>query len=254
MDSSRVVWLYRFVLAGFVVLLVLPLLTRGIGDWEAVYLAAGKNLRSWADLLEGGTSYVYPPFGALVAVPFTYLPRGAGLAAWALVNVIAVAVMLACAWRLTGGRGLPGEPGTGRVDHAAFWLGGLCAIGFFLDAAANWQTDLVIGALLMGGGMLLVKGRGLAAGATFGIAAAFKCTPLLFAPYLLWKRQFLGAAALVVVAVGLNFLPDLFYPPADGKPRVLVWKDRFLTPMADRTRDPGVWASAVEYNHSLAGV
>ena len=88
----------------------------------------------------------------------------------------------------------------------------------------------------------------------FGVAAAFKCTPLLFAPYLAWKRQFAGAIAVVVVGVGLNFLPDLAYPPADGKPRAVVWKDRFLVPMASKERDPGVWASAVGYNHSLAGV
>jgi hypothetical protein len=252
--DRRAVWAYRALLAGLVALLAAPVFTRATGDWEAVYLAAAKNLRSGADLLDGGTGYVYPPFGALVAVPFTFLPRGAGLAAWVLVNVIAVAVMLVGAWRLVGGRGLPGQRGTGRVDHAAFWLGGLCAAGFLLDAAANWQTDLVIGALLVGGGVLLAQGRGLSAGVAFGVAAAFKCTPLLFAPYLLWKRCYLGGVAVVVVAVGLNLLPDLAYPPVDGKPRVVVWKDRFLAPMADRERDPGVWASAVGYNHSLAGV
>jgi hypothetical protein len=234
--------------------LAIPVLTRATGDWETVYLAAARNLRSGADLLDNGSGYVYPPFGALVAVPFTFLPRGLGLTAWVVVNVAAVAVMLVGAWRLTGGRALPGRPGTGRVDHAAFWLGGLCAAGFILDAAANWQTDLIIGGLLVGGAWLLATGRGLSAGVAFGAAAAFKCTPLLFAPYLLWKRQFAGAIAVVVVAVGLNVLPDLFYPPTDGKPRVVVWKDRFLAPMADRDRDPGVWASAVGYNHSLAGV
>ena len=254
MESARVVWGYRLLLLALAVLLAVPVATRASGDWEKVYLAAAVNLRSDADLLANGSSYVYPPFGALFAVPFTFLPRGAGLAAWAVVNVLAVAVMLVGAWRLSGGRGLPGRPGTSRVDHAAFWLGGLCAVGFLLDAAANWQTDLVIGALLVGGAWLLAKGRGLSAGVAFGVAAAFKCTPLLFAPYLVWKRQFLGAAAVVAVAVGLNFLPDLAYPPADGKPRAVVWKDRFLAPMASKDRDPGVWASAVGYNHSLAGV
>ena len=254
MESRRAVWGYRVLLAALVAMLAVPVFTRATGDWEAVYLAAARNLRAGDDLLKGGTSYVYPPFGALFAVPFTLVRRGVGLAAWVLLNVAAVAVMLAGAWRLSGGRGLPGRPGTGRVDHAAFWLGGLCAAGFILDAAANWQTDLLIGGLLVGGAWLLASGSGLAAGVAFGVAAAFKCTPLLFAPYLAWKRHFVGAAAVVLVGVGLNFLPDIAYPPADGKPRVVVWKDRFLVPMANKERDPGVWASAVGYNHSLAGV
>jgi hypothetical protein len=252
--DRRAVWAYRALLAGLVALLAFPVFTRATGDWETVYLAAAKNLRAGTDLLDGNTGYVYPPFGALVAVPFTFLPRGAGLVAWVLLNVVAIGVMLVAAWRLTGGRGLPGRPGTGPVDHAAFWLGGLCAIGFLLDAAANWQTDLIIGAFLIGGGALLANGRGLAAGIAFGVAAAFKCTPLLFAPYLVWKRRFAAAAAVVAVAVGLNLLPDLIYPPIDGQPRLVAWKDRFLAPMADKERDPGLWASAVGYNHSLAGV
>ncbi len=253
----RIAWAYRLGLVGFLALLAAPVFIRQTGDWEGVYLGAAKNLRSGTDLLAGsgtGTGYVYPPFGALFAVPFTFLPRTAGLVAWVLLNAIAVVVLLVGAWRLAGGRGIPGQAGTGRVDHAALWLGMLCAVGFILDCAANWQTDLLIGAVLVGGGMLLAKGRGLAAGVAFGVAAAFKCTPLLFAPYLLWKRQFLGALAVPVVAVGLNLLPDLAYPPQDGKPRLLVWKELFLDQMADKNRDPGVWASAVEYNHSLDGV
>jgi hypothetical protein len=123
-----------------------------------------------------------------------------------------------------------------------------------LDTAANWQTDLVIAALLVGGCALLAKGRGIAAGVAFGIAAAFKCTPLLFAPYLLWKRQFIAAAVLPFVALGLNVLPDFAYPPPDGQSRLVVWKERFLAPMASKDRDIGVWASAVGYNHSLVGV
>jgi hypothetical protein len=155
---------------------------------------------------------------------------------------------------MTGGRGIPGRAGTSQIDHAAFWLGGLCVVGFMLDTAANWQTDLVISALLVGGCALLAKGRGIAAGVSFGIAAAFKCTPLLFAPYLLWKRQFIASAVVVVVALGLNVLPDFAYPPPDGQSRLVVWKERFLAPMANRDRDIGVWASAVGYNHSLVGV
>lgn len=244
----------RVVLAVVFGLLTMPVYVRGSGDWEAVYVAAAKNLRTGQDVLTGGTSYVYPPFGALFAVPFSYLPRPGMLFAWAAMNVLATAVLLAGCWRLAGGRGLPGRAGTTGADYAAFWLGGLLAFGFMLDSAGNWQTDLLIGAVMVGGGLLLAGGRSAWAGVAFGVAAAFKCTPLLFAPYLLWKRRFVAAAAVPVVAVGLNLLPDLAYPPPDGTPRLLTWKERFLTPMAGRDYDPGIWASGIAYNHSLAGV
>lgn len=250
----RVAWAYRFGLFGLCALLAAPVLIRPTGDWESTYLSAAWNLRTGADVLTMTNGYVYPPFGALFAVPFTFLDRAPGLVAWVLLNVGAAGVVFIGAWRLTGGLRVPGATGTSRVDHAAFWLAGLCAVGFFLDIAANWQTDLVITAILIGGAILLVRGYSLSAGLAFGVAAAFKLTPLLLAPYLLWKRRFLAAVAVPVVALGLNLLPDAIYPPADGKPRLVVWKDRFLAPMAAKDRDPGLWASSVAYNHSLAGV
>lgn len=241
---------YGVVLAGFAALIVLPVLTRPTGDWEQVYLAAARQLRTGGDVWAGGTSYVYPPFGALAAVPFTGLSRSLGLVAWAVMNLVALAVVLAGAWRLAGGRGLPAS----RADHLAFWLGGACAAGFLLDAAANWQTDLLIAAGVVAGCGCLVRGRPLAAGGLLGAAAAFKCTPLLFAPYLVWKRRVLAAATVPTVTLTLNLLPDLIYPPADGHSRLWLWKDRFLSPMTRADYDPGMWASAVGFNHSLAGV
>jgi len=252
-DNRLAIWTCRALLTGLFVLLTMQFFTRSTGDWETVYLSAAKHLREHGDVLDTKNGYVYPPFGALFAVPFTLLPRTAGIVAWAVVNLLAATVILVGAWRLTGGCGLPGCTGTTTPDYIAFWLGGLLVVGFMLDTAANWQSDLVIGAILICGCVLLTGGRSIAAGLTFGVAAAFKCTPLLFAPYLLWKRRFVAAGAVVVAAVGLNLLPDVAYPPSDGKTRLVVWKDRFLTPMSDANRDPGQWASAVSFNHSLAG-
>jgi hypothetical protein len=255
-DNRIAVWVARILLFDFVVLLTLQYFTRGTGDWETVYLSAAKHLREHGDVLDLKNGYVYPPFGALFAAPFTYLPRSVGIAVWAALNALAAVVVLVGAWKLAGGRGLPGRVGSENrtADYAAFWLGGMLVVGFMLDTAANWQSDTIIAAILIGGCTLLARGRSIAAGAMFGLAAAFKCTPLLFAPYLLWKGRFLAAAVVVVAAIGLNLLPDLVYPPLDGKSRLLVWKERFLTPMAKTDRDPGEWASAVGFNHSLAGV
>jgi hypothetical protein len=245
---------YRGVVVAFLVAVAVPFVARKSGDWEKVYTATAARLRAGLDVYEWNTtSYVYPPFGALVAVPFGLLPPWAGKVAWAAANALAGFVLLRGAWRLTGGVGLPGDPGAGRADAAAFWLGAAAAAGFILDVAANHQTDLLVAALVVYGCELLVRGRPVAAGALYGLAAALKCTPLLFAPYLLWKRQWRGAAAVVVVAVGANVLPDLAYPPADGQPRLAVWVRTLLAPITGKDFDPGMWASAPGFNHSLSG-
>jgi hypothetical protein len=245
---------YRGLVAGFLVALVAPILVRKPGDWELVYVAAADRLRAGGDVFAWGTGYVYPPFGALLAVPFAVLPPLPGKLAWAAVNAVAGFVLLRGAWRLSGGAGLPGDPGTGRADHLAFWLAAACAGGYILDVVGNRQTDLVIVAVLVAGCELLARGRPLAAGLLFGAAAALKCTPLLFAPYLAWKRKW-AAAGLVVAAaaVGLNLVPDAVYPPADGKPRLAEWGRRLLAPLAAPDFDPGMWASGIGFNHSLAG-
>jgi hypothetical protein len=246
---------YSVFVALFLVGLAAPILVRKPSNWATVYVPAGDRLRSGHDIYEWKDPiYAYPPFGALVAVPFVGLSPAAGRVAWLAVNVVAGLALLRGAWRLTGGTSLPRSPGTGRADVAAFWLGAVCAAGFLLDVTANWQTDLLVAALLVGGCTLVVRNRGVAAGVLFGLAAALKCTPLLFAPYLAWKRQWLGAVAVGAVAVGASCLPDAIYPPPGGQPRLVRWAELYLGTVARADVDPGVWASEVSFNHSLAGV
>jgi hypothetical protein len=229
-------------------------LARGAGDWEKVYVAAAQRVRAGLDIYEWNTtSYAYPPFGAWLAVPFADLPRPAGRVVWAAANGLAWLVLFGLAWRLTGGTGLPGAPGTGRADRLALGLAAALS-GFVFDVITNQQTDLFVAALLVGGCGLLVRGRSVAAGGLFGLAAALKCTPLLFAPYLAWKRKWAGAAAVVVVAIGVNLLPDLTHPPPGGRPRLVAWAETLLVPLTGKDFDPGMWASGPGFNHSLSGV
>ncbi len=78
-----------------------------------------------------------------------------------------------------------------------------------------------------------------------------KCTPLLFAPYLLWRRKPGAALLLVGVAVGLNVLPDLLLPQADGGSYLVDWV-RFVRNELGSSA-PGTWRSDMLLNQSLAG-
>lgn len=242
--------LYPYTLLAVVFFLALaaPFCLRKQADWDSVYLSAALHLRAGDDIFQAG--YVYPPFMAWLAVPFTYLSGVPGRLAWYFVNVLATVVLVRGGWQLTGGGRLEGAGTIDRREHLIAFLGLAAGCYYVLDAFTNLQTDLVVAALVVAGCLTLQKGRPLAAACWFGVAAGMKCTPLLWAPYLAWKRQWLTAACVGAVAIAVNLLPDLTHPASEC--RLVKWVDCFLTPVAGR--DPGAWHSAIQYNHSLSGV
>jgi len=221
-------------------------------DWDDVYLPAARHLRAGEPVVPD--RYLYPPVSAWLAIPFTQLPHLPGKMAWYAVNVVSLLVVLTGAWHLTGGGRLQGDPPVPRREHLILLLGLLAGLYYAFDALTNQQTDLVIAALVVGGCLLLARGRDLGAAASFGVAAGMKCTPLLWAPYLAWRGRWRAAAAVVAVAVGINLLPDLTHPPADGEGRLKQWAVTYLKPMAGTSHDPGTWGSCINFNHSVAGV
>jgi hypothetical protein len=118
---------------------------------------------------------------------------------------------------------------------------------------AHQQTDLVIASLMLGGCLLLAQSRTLAAATCFGTAAAFKCTPLLWVPYLVWRRRPGAAVWVVVLAVSLNFLPDLVHPGPGGKTWLATYAERFLAPLTSPHHYIGTWGSDPIYNQSISG-
>jgi hypothetical protein len=225
-------------------------------EWESVYLPAAERLWRGEDVYLWGGAYLYPPFFAWAALPFLALPAAAVRPAWLAVNLACLAAMLRWGWRLAGGgplEGRPAAPTAGPREHLATLAGAACGIFYIQNCLAHQQTDLVLGALLTGGCLLLGRGRPLAAATCYGLAAAGKCTALLFAPYLLWRGRPAAAAWLVCVAVGVNLLPDLVRPAPCGRPWAVEYAVRLLRPLTARDHYVGTWGSEPVYNQSLAG-
>ena len=86
-----------------------------------------------------------------------------------------------------------------------------------------------------------------------GLSAAFKVTPLLFVPYLAWRRQFIAAGWVVILAIAVNLLPDLINRPRQGGTWLAEWSRLVLTPMARPNYVPGDWANKVNNNQALGG-
>lgn len=234
------------------IVVAVSFLKRRDSEWESVYLPAADRLWRGADLYPEGTTYLYPPFMAFAALPFLCLKSPWVRLAWLAVNCCCGMAMFRCAWRAAGGGRLEGAQASQREHYAAI-IGTLCGISYVQNCLGHQQTDLVIGALVAGGCLMLTRGSMFIAATSLGLAAAMKCTPLLFAPYLLWHRRPLAAAWLVTVAVGANLMADTVTPAPGGATWLGRYGHRFLIGLAAPDRYVGTWGSDPAYNQSLTG-
>jgi hypothetical protein len=220
-------------------------------EWDAVFVRAAVHLWAGEDIYQN--AYMYPPFLAWACLPFAWLPVGLGRMLWFAINVTCAMGLIRYAWRLAGGGRLEGNAKAPFTEHRAAILGVLCGIPYIENCFAHMQTDVVLGALLMAGCLLLAASRGMWAATCLGVAAAIKCTPLLFAPYLAWRGRARSAVWLVVVALGVNFLPDLVNPSPSGLPWLADFARRYLFRLTNSDHYVGTWGSDPMYNQSLSG-
>lgn len=218
-----------------------------------VYVRAGAQLFKGEDFYAPGFAYLYPPFAALAAAPFALIPEWLARAIWFAVNIVAATVMIFGAWRLAGGPSRWDFSPAARGEWIAISVGLACSISFVLNAFAHQQTDILIGALIIGGATVLRSGRDACGGALLGLAASFKATPLLWAPYLALRGRWLAAVLVGALAVALNLLPDLVNSPPGGGIWLADWATRFVLPTQDFNAVLGLWGSDLIYNQALGG-
>ncbi len=236
-----------------VVLVAVLFFRRRQSEWREVYLPAAAHLWAGEDMYRPQGGYLYPPFMAWTALPFLALPDPVARFAWLVVNLLCLFAMLRWSWRLTGGQPVEGPNARGWSEQLIALLGSICGLFYLQNCLAHQQTDIVIGAALAGGCLLLVRGRPVLAATSLGLAAACKCTALLWAPYLLWRGRPLAAAWIVVVALGVNLLPDLVSATPTGHPWLAEYALRHLKPLTATDHYVGAWRSDAVYNQSLAG-
>ncbi len=227
--------------------LAIPFVTRSKSEWDDVYRSAGARLLAGDNLYPPKTGYSYPPFSALMAVPFAMVDVRSSRALWYCINVVSMFAVITFAWRLACGR----VPMVRKP--LIFWLGMSVGLPFILHTLAHQQTDGLVAALLLGGCWAISRDRWLWGACCLGIAAAMKCTPLLFAPYLLLKGRPLAACVVFGVAIGLNLAPDLFSHPVGFQLYLEQWSRIYLLPMTQPDRPPGIWASEIIYNQAILG-
>jgi hypothetical protein len=142
--------------------------------------------------------------------------------------------------------------GASLSQLVAFFLAAFLNVRYFIIPLESGQFDMVIAALLLSGVVLLVKGKDGRAGVLLGLAASMKCTPLLFAPYLLVRRRFRAVACFLVAVAAPNIAPDYLWPQKDGG---WYWQDFVRSQLVRASEEsPGIWLSDVLLNQSVAGM
>lgn len=219
-------------------------------EFNVCYLRAAERMQARKAIhRDEPVAYAYPPSMAMLVMPLSRLPAPAALGVWYLVNVIAVSVAAAGSWRLMGGPPITRLAGPWV---AVFWLAVLLSFRFVSAPLENQQFDAVIAALVVAGCLCLRGQRPLAAALWLGAAAAMKCTPLLFAPYLVWRGRLKAACLMALAAVALNRLPDFVWPQANGQSYLGDWCGMYLAKVGRSA--PGVWDSDLVLNQSLSGL
>jgi len=223
-------------------------------DWDDVYLRAATYIADQGPLYTEFELYTYPPFMAWLSIPFTMLPPVPSRLLWFAVNVFCFVGMIRLAWRWAypagSERGLPDAELWKR--WAVFAFGLLLGGRAMTNSMLHHQTDLVVGFLVFWGVDLLLRSRPYAAAIPLGLAAALKCTPLLFLAYFLWTGPRRATYLLAATAVGANLLPDLTHPSPTGG-WFASWLYNILFNTLEPNKYPGQWNVDVMTNQSLAG-
>ena len=227
---------------------------KGATEFEFAYVLTAKHFLAgrgmYALKVPPGRSFTYPPSMVLVALPFSLGPRLVGRVLWYLTNLACGVWLCHSAWRLSGGG--PWRDMSAR-DHRIAWTGLAFGLPYALSGLDHQQTDILIAALTVGGAYLLSSNRPTRGAALIGLAAGLKCTPLLFAPYLLWKGRHRAALTVAVVAIGINLVPNLLVAPHAGGLWLVEWFERFLQPMGRSGYLPGRWYAWILDNQSISG-
>jgi Glycosyltransferase family 87 len=134
--------------------------------------------------------FIYPPLPAvLLAIP-SYFGR--------IPLYLCLSALNAAAWWITA-QLANAMTGSGRTPGPwLFALPGFVTVSFVFDMFDLGQPNLILLAMMLSGFWLLQHGRPWSAGCLFALATAIKVFPVTVFAYLLWRRQWASAAAMVV--------------------------------------------------------
>lgn len=149
----------------------------------------------------------HPPFTALVFVPLTVFSPATAFRIWGAINICMYVWLL---WRIKGTLELDLGP-----HFSLLILAGSLIWHPFVSHLALGQISIAVAFLIVAAWWLLRSDRQGWAGVLLGFAAAFKLYPVLFALYLLLRKNYKALGIMVLTAVVFSLLPLIAVAPKD---------------------------------------
>lgn len=219
----------------------------------ATYFPAARQMMQGAEIYCSG--FTYPPFMALLMVPFALLPFRLGMILWCWTYVGMLILSGRIVWTLVSPIVTRNRSGPRSWIYLLLLL--LLVARYLLSPIGALSNDILILAAATSIALSSVPGRerDIDAGVAAGLGAAIKATPLLFLATFLWQKRWRTAVALAIAALAACLLPDLIFPRLDGRLWVAVWLEsnvlRLQIGAAANTQCG--WTGWNMLNQSLAG-
>jgi hypothetical protein len=218
--DRRVLALFLVAVALCLADVVIPELFAGgkTKDYE-LWFNTGRAALNGGDIYagrgDGLLSFLYPPFAAVLLAPLSLLGKPLMYGALALINAGAW-VVVAAALRILCAR----APHTALSDLLPSLIcGSLIFLTFDLG-----QPNLLLLAFILAGFVAIEAGRRGLGGALIGFAAAIKAFPIAILLYLLARRQWRAAIAMVVaLAIFSLAVPALVFGPTKAVADLSRW-------------------------------
>jgi alpha-1,2-mannosyltransferase len=195
-----------------------------VGGWDFhVYRGGGRYVLSDLPLYAKPLDcckplmYTYPPYSALVFVPFVWLPDGADQLIWLAINVVLLIAIVMLCFRILGYRVTPYLAGISAL------LAIVCA---FLEPVRTTmfygQINLLLTLMVLWDASRPQRSR--LKGIGIGLAAGIKITPAYFVLYYVLLRQW-RAAGVAVVTLAATIALGWLVLPSDSRQ---YWGGKFL--------------------------
>jgi glycosyl transferase family 87 len=227
-------------------------------DMGPFYSTAARCILNGEALLTCLPPYPYQPVLAIFFVPLAFLPAVLQRLIWYVIFVgclvIAVRLTEAIAERL--------YPGSTRGKNL-FWLRTIMLVTcgkHFLDVITYASHDPLSLAIIMFATWALFNGREAAGGLWLAVAAAIRASPLIYLPYLMFKRRLLASLVFIVAFLAVSLIPDIVGALRGGHTGYLTdWLAQIVGPaLVPGTSSKlvfwDIWNGSNLYNQSLRGL
>ena len=200
-----------------------------IGDYD-INREFGRRFLAGEPLYQGGQCFNYMPASALYWAPLALVPPRVGMALRYLTALACLVISLRILHRIVSGaahrgsrmedRGSkqkrPGDLPSSIFDPQFSILiiaTLLLSVHYLIRDLDDGGPNLILLAILLGGGYCICQGRDRLGALCLGLAIAVKLTPGLFLPFLLWKRQWRLVAHTTVATFFWILLPAIWMGP-----------------------------------------